>query len=63
MTYSVFNLREVIYNNQKKLGSTTLTTVNKHQNALSQINISSEDLLSTEESKEVTFDNIDMMKV
>ena len=63
MTYSVFNLREVIYNNQKKLGSTTLTTVNEHQNALSQINISSEDLLSTEESKEVTFDNIDMMKV
>ena len=58
MTISFFNLQVFVYNNQKKLGSTNLTTVNKHQNALSQINISSTDLLSTEETKEVTFDNI-----
>ena len=59
MTYSFFNLQVVTYNNQKKLRSTTLTTVNKQQNALSQINISSTDLLSTEETKEMTFDDID----
>ena len=59
MMYSFFNLQVVTYNNQKKLRSTTLTTVNKQQNALSQINISSTDLLSTEETKEMTFDNID----
>ena len=59
MTYSFFNLQVVMYNNQKKLRSTTLTTVNEQQNTLSQINISSTDLLSIEETKEMTFDNID----
>ena len=59
MTYSVFNLREVAYNNQKKLRSTTLTTLNEQQNALSPIKISSKDLLSIKETKEMTFDNID----
>ena len=59
MTYSLFNLQVFTYNNQKKLRSTTLTTVKEQQNALSQINISSTDLLSTEETKEMTFDNID----
>ena len=59
MTNSFFNLQVVVYNNQKKLGSTSLTTVNKQQNTLSQINTSSTDLLSTEETKEMTFDNID----
>ena len=59
MMYSFFNLQVVTYNNQKKLRSTTLTTVNKQQNALSQINISSTDLLSIEETKEMIFDNID----
>ena len=58
MSYSIFNLQVVTNNNQKKLRSTTLTTVNWQQNALSQINISSKDLLSTEETKWMTFDNI-----
>ena len=47
MMYSFFNLQVVTYNNQKKLRSTTLTTVKEQQNALSQINISGTDLLST----------------
>ena len=59
ITYSIFNLQVVTYNNQKKLRSTTLTTVNEQQNALLQINISSTNLLSSEETKEMTFDNID----
>ena len=59
MTYSIFNLQVVTYNNQKKLRSTTLTTVNEQQNALSQTNISSKNFLSNEETKEMTFDNID----
>ena len=59
MTYSFFNLQVVMYNNQKKLRSTTLTTVNEQQNALFKITISSTDLLSTEETKEMEFDNID----
>ena len=59
MTYSIFNLQAVTYNNQKKIRNTTLTTVNEQQNTLSQINISSKDLLSTQETKEMTFDNID----
>ena len=59
MMYSFFNLQVVTYNKQKKVSSTTLTTVNEQQNALSQINISSTDLLSTKETKEMTFDNID----
>ena len=57
--YSIFNLQVVTYNNQKKLRSTTLTTVNEQQNALSQTNISSKNFLSNEETKEMTFDNID----
>ena len=59
MTYSFFNLQVVTYKNQKKLRSITLTTVNEQQNALSQINILSTDILSTEETKERVFDNID----
>ena len=59
MTYSFFNHQVVTYNNQKKLRSTTLTTTNEQQNTLSQINISSTDLLSSKETKEMAFDNID----
>ena len=59
MTYSFFNIQVVKYNNQKKLRSTTLTIVNKEQNVLSKITISSTYLLSTEETKEMTFVNID----
>ena len=59
MRNSIFNLEVGTYNNQKKLRSTTLAAVNENQNRLSQINISSTDLLSTGETKEVTFDNID----
>ena len=43
MTYFIFNVQVVMYNNQKKLRSTTLTTINEKQNALSQINISSKE--------------------
>ena len=59
ITYSFLNFQVVMYNNQKKLRSTTLTTVNEQQNALSQINLSRTDLFSTEETKEMTFDKID----
>ena len=59
ITYSFLNFQVIMYNNQKKLRSTTLTTVNEQQNALSQINLSRTDLFSTEETKEMTFDNID----
>ena len=50
-TYSIFNLQVVTYNNQTNVKSTTRTIVNKQQNALSQINISSKDLLSTGEKR------------
>ena len=59
MTYSIFNIQVGTCNNQRKLRRTTLTIINEQQNAMSQINISSIDLLSTEETKEMTFDNID----
>ena len=36
-----------------------MTTINKHQNALSQVNICSKKLFSTGEKKEITFNNID----
>ena len=50
-TYSIFNLQVVTYNNQTNVKSTTRTIVNKQQNALSQINISGKDLLSTGEKR------------
>ena len=58
MTCSFFNIQVVTYNNQKKPRSITLTIVDKEENVLSKISISSTDLLSTKETKEMTFVNI-----